>query len=249
MSETVQLLVTCIVDTLYPQVGEACVNIFESAGIRVNFPEGQTCCGQPAFNAGMRDDARRMAEHTIKVFEDTPGVVVIPSGSCTGMIRNHYDELFAGDPEWLARAKALSERSFEFTEFLVDELGITDLGAFFPGKITYHASCHLLRELGVERQPRTLINAVRGSEIIALPGSEECCGFGGVFSLEHPEISGAMVARKIANIESSGAELVVACDAGCITNINGGLHRGKKTARAIHIAELLNQTEEKPDGA
>ena len=249
MSETVQLMVTCIVDTLYPQVGEACVSILENAGMKVNFPEAQTCCGQPAFNAGMRSYARRMAEHTIQVFEDNPGTVVIPSGSCTGMIRHYYQELFAEDPEWLARAKVFSERTYEFTEFLVDLLGITDLGALYPGKITYHASCHLLRELGVDRQPRDLIKAVHGSECIELPGSEECCGFGGVFSLEHPEISGAMMARKLTNIEESGADIVVACDAGCITNINGGLHRGKKKARAIHIAELLAKTEEKPDGA
>ena len=249
MTETVQLMVTCIVDTLFPQVGEACVNILAGAGMKVNFPERQTCCGQPAYNSGMRADAQRMAKHTIQVFEDAPGAVVIPSGSCTGMIRHHYQELFTGDPDWLARAKALSERSYEFTEFLVDVLGITDLGAFYPGKLTYHASCHLLRDLGVDRQPRALINAIRGSEFIELPGSEECCGFGGVFSLEHPEISGAMVARKIAHIEASQTELVVACDAGCITNINGGLHRYKKAARAIHIAELLTQTEEKPDGA
>jgi L-lactate dehydrogenase complex protein LldE len=180
-----------------------------------------------------------MAEHTITVFEETPGGVVIPSGSCAGMIRHYYQELFATDPKWLVRSQALSERTFEFTEYLVDELGVTDLGARFSEKITYHSSCHLLRELGVDQQPRALIEAVSESDFIELPGAEECCGFGGVFSIEHPEISEAMMMRKIANIEVSGATAVVSCDAGCITNINGGLHRQRKTPRAIHIAELL----------
>ena len=248
MPETVQLMVTCIVDTLYPEVGEAVVSVLERAGVRVNFPEEQTCCGQPAFNAGMRTHARRMAEHTIRVFEDAPGAVVIPSGSCAGMIRHYYQELFAADPKWLERAQALSERTFEFTEYLVDVLGVTDLGARFSGKITYHSSCHLLRELGVDRQPRALIEAVGESDFVELYGTEDCCGFGGVFSVEHPELSEAMMARKIANIETSGAAVVVSCDAGCITNINGGLHRQKKPPRALHIAELLVQTGAKPDG-
>jgi L-lactate dehydrogenase complex protein LldE len=248
MPETVQLMVTCIVDTLYPEVGEAVLNVLERAGIQVNFPEEQTCCGQPAFNTGMRAYARRMAEHTIRVFEETPGAVVIPSGSCAGMIRHYYQELFGTDPKWLIRSQALSERTFEFTDYLVDVLGVTDLGARFSGKITYHSSCHQLRELGVDRQPRALIEAVGESDFVELPGTEECCGFGGVFSIEYPEISEAMMMRKIANIEASGATAVVSCDAGCITNINGGLHRQKKAPRAIHIAELLVQTGAKSDG-
>lgn len=247
MSETVQLMVTCIIDTLYPQVGEACVHVLEKSGVSVNFPLGQTCCGQPAFNTGMRAEARQMAEHTIRVFEGTPGAVVIPSGSCTGMIRHYYQELFSDDPTWLARAQSLSKRTYEFTEFLVDVLGVTDLGARYSGKITYHSSCHLLRELGVDKQPLALIKAVSETDFVELPGTQECCGFGGVFSLEHPEISGEMMTRKIGNIEACGADTVVSCDAGCITSINGGLHRGKKAARAIHIAELLDQTGKNPD--
>lgn len=248
MSKTVQLLVTCIIDTLYPQVGEACVSVLEKAGVRVNFPEGQTCCGQPAFNAGLRAYARQMAEHTIQVFEGTHGAVVIPSGSCTGMIRHYYQELFSDDLEWMGRAQALSERTYEFTEFLVDVLGVIDLGARYPGKITYHSSCHLLHGLGVDKQPLELIKAMSEIDFVELPGTEECCGFGGVFTLEHPEISGEMMTRKIANIEATGAAVVISCDAGCITNINGGLHRGRKAAQAIHIAELLDQTGKDPDG-
>lgn len=248
MTDTLQLLVTCIIDTLYPEVGEAVVNVLERAGAQVNFPDGQTCCGQPAFNAGMRVQARQMAEHTIRVFEDAPGPIVIPSGSCAAMIRKSYQELFAGDPDWLKRASTLAERTFEFTEYLVDVLGVTNLGAQYRGGISYHSSCHLLRELEVDRQPRALLEAVGEANFVKLPGTEECCGFGGVFSVEHPEISGELLARKIANLEASGASVVVSCDAGCITNINGGLHRLNKPRRALHIAEILAKTGDVADG-
>ncbi len=241
MTETVQLFVTCIIDTLYPEVGEAVVRVLQKAGVNVGFPPGQTCCGQPAFNAGLRDEARRMAIQTIRAFEAYPGPVVVPSGSCAAMIRHSYTELFASDPLWLPRATALAERTYELTEYLVDGLGVTDLGAVFEGRLTYHPSCHLLRGLGVDRQPRALLAAVRRAELVELPESEDCCGFGGVFSVEHPEISTAMLERKIANLEASGASIVVACDAGCVTNINGGLHRHRKTQRAAHIAEILEK--------
>jgi L-lactate dehydrogenase complex protein LldE len=155
------------------------------------------------------------------------------------MIRHSYPELFSGDPHWLPRVNAMAARTYELTEFLVDVLGVTDLGAHYPGQITYHSSCHLLRELGVNRQPRALLAAVRGAQFIELPHADECCGFGGVFSVEHPEISAAMLERKIANIEASSSSTVVSCDAGCITNINGGLHRRGKNQRAVYIAEIL----------
>ena len=240
MSETVQLFITCIIDTLYPEIGQAVVNVLRRAGVMVQFPQDQTCCGQPAFNAGLRDQARTIAIHTIQVFEKTEGPVVIPSGSCAAMIRHGYGELFGEDPVWLPRAHALAERTFEFSEFLVDYLGITDIGARYPGKLTYHSSCHLLRDMGIDRQPRTLLANVRGLDFEELPYTDECCGFGGVFSVEHPEISSAMLERKIANIESTSSPKVVSCDAGCMTNINGGLHRQGKPARVIHIAEVLN---------
>ncbi len=239
MTETVQLFITCILDTIYPNTGEAVVRVLEKAGVRVAFPAGQTCCGQPAFNAGIRSQARQMAIHTIQVLEATAGAVVVPSGSCAAMIRHGYPELFAQEPEWLERAKALAKRTYEFSEFLVDYLGVVDLGARFDGKLTYHSSCHLLRELGVDRQPRLLLQAVRGAEFVELPAATECCGFGGVFSVEHPEISAAMLEQKINNLESSGAPVVVSCDAGCVTNINGGLHRKGMPQRAVHIADIL----------
>jgi L-lactate dehydrogenase complex protein LldE len=249
MPETVQLFITCLLDSLYPEIAESVVRVLERSGVAVNCPRGQTCCGQPAFNAGMRSEARRMAIHTIRVFETAPGSIVVPSGSCAGMIRHQYLELFAGDAEWFPRARAIADRTYELTQFLVDVLGVTDLGARFPGKITYHSSCHLLREMGVHRQPLALLAAVKGAdghspaELVELPGAQECCGFGGVFSVEHPEISAAMLERKIANIETTGSEVVVACDAGCITNINGGLHRRGRRPRAVHIAEILDSVE------
>ena len=242
MPVKVQLFVTCIVDTLYPEVGEAVVRVLQRAGAEVEFPAGQTCCGQPAFNAGMRAEARQMAIHTIEVFEQTPGAVVVPSGSCAAMVRHGYLELFADDDHWLPRARALAERTYEFTEYLVDVLKVTDLGASVAAKITYHSSCHQLRELGVDQQPRALLAKVQGAEFVELPYTQECCGFGGVFSVEHPQISTAMLERKMINVEDSGASLVASCDAGCVTNINGGLRRRGKRQRAVHIAEILDQT-------
>lgn len=247
---SVQLFITCILDTLYPETGKAVVRVLERAGVQVGFPPGQTCCGQPAFNAGMRAQARDMAIHTIQVLEKAPGPVVIPSGSCAAMIRHGYLELFREDATWLPKAQSLAARTYELTEFLVDVLGVTNLGARFPGPITYHSSCHLLRELGVDRQPKALLAAVREASlssvgdppplrVIDLPRTEECCGFGGVFSVEHPHISAAMLERKIANIEQTGAPTVVVCDAGCMTHINGGLHRQKRAQRVVHIAEVL----------
>jgi L-lactate dehydrogenase complex protein LldE len=241
MSQTAQLFITCILDTLYPEIGEAVVRVLGRLGVQVEFPPGQTCCGQPAFNAGLRDQARPIAIHTIRLFEKTSGPIVVPSGSCTAMIRHGYPELFANDAKWLPRARALAERTYEFTEYLVDNLGVTDVGARFPGKLTYHSSCHLLRDLGVDRQPRALLAAVREAELVELPYTDECCGFGGVFSAEHPEISSEMLKRKMANIEDSGAPWVVACDAGCLTNINGGLHRQGKPQRVLYIAEVLDK--------
>jgi L-lactate dehydrogenase complex protein LldE len=243
MTDTVQLFVTCLIDTLYPEIGESVVRTLRRAGAAVSFPPAQTCCGQPAYNAGLRSEARRMAIHTLQVFEAAPGPVVIPSGSCASMLRHGYLELFAGDPLWLPRARALAARVFEFTEFLVDILGVTDLGARFTRPLGYHSSCHLLRDLGVDRQPRRLLASVQGAELRELPESRECCGFGGVFSSEHPELSSAMLDRKIANIAASQAPVIVACDAGCITQINGGLHRRGLPHRAVHIAQILDHDE------
>jgi L-lactate dehydrogenase complex protein LldE len=241
MAITIQLFVTCIIDTLYPDTGEAVVGVLQKAGVEVSFPPAQTCCGQPAFNAGLRHQARKMAIQTIRAFEPYPGPVVIPSGSCASMIRHSYAELFADDAKWLPRAKALADRTYEFTEFLVDILGVVDLGARFKERITYHSSCHLLRGLGIDQQPRKLLSAIADADFVELPDTTDCCGFGGVFSVEHPEISSAMLDRKIANLETTGASYIVTCDAGCQTNINGGLHRQHKAQRALHIAQVLDK--------
>jgi len=237
---TVQLFITCLVDSFYPQTGEAIVSILRRLGITVDFPRDQTCCGQPPFNAGLRADARPIVEHTIKVFEATTGDIVIPSGSCAHMIKHGYPELFADDPVWLPRAQALASRLYEFTEYLVDKLGVTDLGAQWDGMLTYHPACHTLRGMNIDRQPRTLLANVKGATLVDLPEAESCCGFGGIFSLEHPELSAEWLKRKITNLETTQSPTLVVTESGCLMHIAGGLHRQKKKQKVMHIAEVLN---------
>lgn len=244
---TVQLFATCLVDTFYPETAEAIVSILRRLGVSVDFPSAQTCCGQPQFNAGLRTDARQMAKHMIEAFEKPPRssktsevFVVTPSGSCAHMIRHNYPELFAKDPDWLARAQALAKRTFEFTEYLVDALNVTDVGAHWDGALTYHPSCHLARGLGIDRQPRALLANVKGADIVELPEADDCCGFGGVFSVAHPELSAEFLKRKISNLKKTQAPTLVVADTGCIMHIAGGLHRQKKPQRVMHIAEVLN---------
>jgi L-lactate dehydrogenase complex protein LldE len=240
MAETVQLFITCLIDSFFPHIGESMVHVLNRAGVHVEFPSAQTCCGQPAFNAGLRSEARPLAEHTLQVFERTRGAVIIPSGSCAAMVRHGYLELFKDDPHWLSRARSLAERVYEFTEYLVDVRGVTDLGARWPGKLTYHASCHLLRGLGVDRQPRQLLAGVQDAELVDLPDFNDCCGFGGVFSVEHPELSAEFLKRKITNLEITSSPTLVVCDTGCLMHIQGGLHRQGKSQRIVHIAEVLD---------
>ena len=237
---TVQLFVTCLIDSFYPHVGEAVVDLLRRLGVDVDFPRDQTCCGQPNFNAGLREEAKPIAQHTIRTFEAVDGDVVIPSGSCAHMLRHNYAELFADDPHWLGRAQALAARTYEFTEYLVDKLGVTDVGARWDGPLTYHATCHLHRGVGVDRQPRTLLAHVRGAEVRPLPEEYDCCGFGGIFSVEHPELSAEFLKRKIRNLESTQSPTLVVADTGCLMHIAGGLHRQQKTQRVLHIAEVLN---------
>ena len=236
----VQLFITCLLDSFYPEIGEAVVEILRRLGTRVDFARDQTCCGQPNFNAGLRNEARSIAQHTIRVFEAAPGDVVVPSGSCTHMLRHNYAELFAEDPRWLARAQELAGRTFEFTEYLVDHLGVVDLGARWDGPLAYHPTCHLHRGIGVDRQPRLLLSAVKGAEIRELPEAQDCCGFGGIFSIEHAELSAEFLKRKIGNLERTEAPTLVTADAGCLMHIAGGLHRQNKTQRVVHIAQVLN---------
>ena len=237
---TIQLFVTCLIDSFYPQTGEAIVDIFHRLGIDVEFAPDQTCCGQPNFNAGLRAEARPIAEHTIRVFEKIIGDIIIPSGSCAHMMKHGYLELFADDPKWFPRARALASRVYEFTEYLVDKLGVTDLDARWNGTLTYHASCHNLRGMQVDRQPRALLANVKGATIVELPAADECCGFGGIFSMEHPELSAEWLKRKISNLESSNSPTLVVADSGCRMHIAGGLHRQQRKQRVVHIAEVLN---------
>jgi len=237
----IQLFITCLVDSFFPKTGEAIVDILQRLGITVDFARDQTCCGQPAFNAGLRKDARAIAEHTIKVFENTTGDIVTPSGSCAHMFRHKYPELFEGDSVWLPRAKALAVRTYEFTEYLVDKLSVTDVGAKWDGLLTYHPSCHTLRGINVDKQPRALLANVQGATLVELPHAEECCGFGGIMSVEHPELSAEWLKRKVSNFESTRSPTLVVTDAGCLMHIAGGLNRQGKRQKVVHLAEVLNQ--------
>ncbi|WP_022663658.1 (Fe-S)-binding protein [Desulfospira joergensenii] len=234
----ITLFIQCIVDGMYPEAGEAMVTLFRRLGFTMDFPEDQTCCGQPAFNSGYRKEARKAAKHFIRVFENSE-VIVCPSGSCVAMVRHHYPELFRDDPVWLERAEAVGKKVFELTEFIVDILNIEDVGGAHTGKVTYHDSCHLLRTLGIKEQPRSLIRKIKGIEFVEMKNSDHCCGFGGAFSTKYPDISTAMVAEKVQNILDTGADTVVGCDMGCLMNIQGYLNRNNHPVRVMHIAQLL----------
>ncbi len=235
----VALFVTCLGDAFYPQVGEATVRLLHRLGIAVDFPLGQTCCAQPAFNAGFHDQARQVAQRNLHLFADYE-YVIVPSGSCTAMIRLFYADLFAEDPELRVQAESLASRTYELSEFLINVVGIDDVGAAFPGKVAYHASCHLQRELGVTDAPRRLISRVAGVEACDAEMSEQCCGFGGTFAVKYPEISSAMLEKKIASLQSAGADTLVSCDAGCLMHIAGRLRRQGMDVQVLHLAELLN---------
>jgi L-lactate dehydrogenase complex protein LldE len=237
-NKTVTLFIQCLVDSIYPEVGEAMVTVFQKLGIDLECPVDQTCCGQPAFNAGYRSEARTAARRFIKIFENAE-TIVCPSGSCVHMIRHHYPELFKNQPEWLVRAQSVTEKTFEFSEYLVDHLEVEDLGAVYSGRITYHDSCHPLRGLGIQKQPRKLISKVKDAEFIEMKNSDICCGFGGAFSVKYPEISAAILEDKVKNIIDSGADAVVGVDMSCLMNIQGLLSRKKSGVKVMHIAELL----------
>lgn len=223
-----------------PNVGMSVVNILESRGIEVHFPPDQTCCGQPAFNSGFRNDARPVASRFLDIFEATEGPIICPSGSCVAMIRNFYADLFRGHPDDLARARRLSSRIFEFTEFLVDVLGIDDLDVSRDTDATYHRCCHLLRELHVDKQPTSLLNNVNGLDIKPMERDEVCCGFGGTFSIKMSEVSTAMLDEKLDNVQATGASTLVAGDTGCIMHMQGGLRRRGSDVKVVHIAEMLD---------
>jgi L-lactate dehydrogenase complex protein LldE len=237
-NKTVSLFIQCLVDGIYPQVGEAMVHIFRKLGISMMCPTQQTCCGQPAFNSGFRRQARIAAKRFIEIFE-TADTIVCPSGSCVTMVRHHYAELFKDDASWDLRDRQVADKTYELTEYLVDILGVDDLGARYDGKVTYHDSCHLLRSLRVLEQPRRLLRKVSGAEFVELYDSDKCCGFGGSFSVKYADISAAMVDDKVNNIIASGADTVVGCDMGCLMNIQGMLSRKGSDIKIMHIAQIL----------
>ena len=234
----VGLFVTCLVDLFRPSVGFAAVALLERAGCAVEVPAAQTCCGQPAYNSGDRADARAIARQVLDAFEGYD-YVVAPSGSCAGMLREHYPRLFAEDPVDGPRARALAERTYELTSFLTDVRGVTEIEARFDGSVTYHDSCSGLRELGVREQPRTLLASVAGLTLTEMAEADVCCGFGGTFCVKYPEISDTIVSEKASRIEASGAGTLLAGDMGCLMNIAGLLKRRGSPIRVRHVAEVL----------
>ena len=241
----VALFVTCLIDLMRPSAGFAAIRLLQQAGCEVVVPEKQTCCGQPAYNNGDQENARAIARQVISMLEQYDHVV-IPSGSCAGMLIRHYPALFDSDPQWQQKSQQLAERCYELTQFLVDVVGVTDFNARYQGKVAYHDSCSARRELGVLRQPRTLLKNVEGLTQVELDEAEACCGFGGTFSVKFPEVSTAIVDRKVADIEQTGADTIVAGDMGCLMNIAGRLSRQGKPVKAFHIAELLAGMTDQP---
>jgi L-lactate dehydrogenase complex protein LldE len=240
MTKKVSLMVTCLGDALFPDVGVATVGLLRRLGCTVEFPQAQTCCGQPHFNSGYPQHARDLARHTIQVFARA-GTVVTPSGSCAAMVKLEYPELFQDDMVWHSRAEDLAHRTYELSDFLVNVLGREDVGAKLQGKATYHMACHL-RGLGLQEVPERLLRQVKGLTLVPMERAEECCGFGGSFSVRMPAISGAMVRDKAEFIERTGADCVVATDSGCLMNIEGCLRRRGSKVKALHLAQVLEAT-------
>ena len=236
----VQLFHTCLVNEIDPDVGMAVVRVLEAAGVEVDVPLDQTCCGQPAYNAGFHDEARTVARHTLRVLDATEGPIVIPSGSCSDMIVHQYAALFADDPGMVACARRVAARCREFSQYLA-ELKPEGVGGRLAAAVAFHPSCHLLRGLGVRDQPKALLAGVDGVTQPAVADQEECCGFGGLFSVKNADISGAMLERKLAAIQASGADRVVSCDLGCLLHIGGGLHRRGSPIQVQHLAQLLDE--------
>jgi len=234
----VSLFITCISDIMFPNVGKNTVEILERLGCEVDFPTMQTCCGQPAYNSGYLEEAKGSMKQMIRAFRDAE-YVVGPSGSCVGMIRE-YPHVFKGDSEWEKPAQELAAKTYELTQFIVDVLGVKDVGSTFKGKVTYHPSCHMTRILGVKDAPKILLQNVKGIEFIELPSGEDCCGFGGTFSVKKPEISAEMVKEKSRHVTETGAEYLVGGDMGCLMNIGGRMQREGKNVKVIHISEILN---------
>lgn len=240
LGKPVSLFVTCMVDMLSPQTGLSVVDVLQHLGLTVDFPQAQTCCGQPAFNAGYRHQARQVAQHFIETFRDAQ-VIVTPSGSCAAMVRHEYPRLFAESPDLQAEAERLASMTWEFTEFIVDGLGISDLQAHLPEKqtIACHHACHGLRLLGLGAGTETLLSHMENVAVQPWDNGQICCGFGGLFSVKMADVSGAMLQKKLQNIAASGADTVVTGDISCLMHMNGGLEKQGKSPIVRHIADVL----------
>ncbi|MCW5977288.1 MAG: (Fe-S)-binding protein [Bryobacteraceae bacterium] len=238
MPVRVSLFVTCVVDQLFPRVGMAMVDVLERIGCKVDFPEAQTCCGQPAYNSGYRQEARQVARHFLQVFREAE-YIVAPSGSCASMVAHHYEDLFRKEPEWLEQARLVAPRVWEFSKFLTEVMKVADVGAKLERIVTYHDSCHALRELGVKEGPRELLAHVRGLELREMDIPEECCGFGGTFSVKFADVSGGMARTKIEAIQRTGAEAVVSIDSSCLMQLQGAMSRAGLPIQTMHLAEVL----------
>lgn len=236
--KNVSLFIPCLVDTLLPATGESMVSLLRRLGCSPSYHPEQTCCGLIPYNSGYRKEAARLARRFVALFEKDEAVVC-PSGSCVAMVRNAYGELLCDEPDWQARAEAVSRRVYELSEFIVDVLAVEDVGASYGGKVAYHESCSLVNGLGVTEQPKKLIRAVKGAELVALNAADVCCGFGGKFSHAYPEISEPMVAAKVKNYIDSGADLLLTAEPGCLLNISGYLSRNFPEKKAMHLADFL----------
>ena len=235
----VSLFITCLTDTFYPRSGAAVVKVLEHLGCHVDFPKAQTCCGQPMWNNGFHDDAKDLAKRMIRVFEDSE-YVVTPSGSCCAMIRDYYEEMFEDDPDWHDRAKAMTAKTYEFVEFLVKVLKVDlkSMGAKWPGRVTYHYSCHL-RGIGMTDEAVVLMQQIQGLDYHPMEKMDQCCGFGGTFAMKYSQISGAMVSDKVTDIAATRATTVISNDAGCTMNISGACRRQKHTVDFTSLAEVI----------
>lgn len=234
----VTLFATCLVDLFQGNVGKATVELLERLGCEVDFPESQTCCGQPAYNSGYVKESKEAMKRMIDTFQNTD-YVISPSGSCAFMFKE-YPNLFKDDPIYGPKAKALADKTYELTQFIVDVLKVEDVGARLEGKATYHTSCHMTRLLGVKEAPMKLLSNVKGLELTELPGKHNCCGFGGTFSVKMSQISEQMVDEKVQHVEETDSDILIGADAGCLMNIGGRINRKDKPIKVMHIAEVLN---------
>jgi L-lactate dehydrogenase complex protein LldE len=234
-----QLFITCLGDQFYTSTLQNMTHLLERLGVELTFPPEQTCCGQPLFNNGFEDKTRPVAQNFMNAFSKSDAPIIGPSGSCVSMVKHHYPSLFRDETPEHANAVDVASRIYEFTDYLVNVLEVTDVGAIYPHKVTYHASCHYLREMGLKTEAKTLLNAVEDLELIPLQEEETCCGFGGAFTVTYPEVSRSMMDRKVKCVLASGADTLVTCEPGCLMNVAGGLHKAGSDIRAMHIIDIL----------